>query len=368
LWFATFHVHAIQSLGFSDYQISMIFSLNSIPGLLVVFSPKFIGRIAPKMVVVYISVMVAIALIVVSQTQQWLYITLGMLAISTGRILIYTMASALSTERARNRIYAQKLLARLRSFGPLALITSSLIVIIVLPYTSYPWLFFCMSCLLAGSAFYAYRFAKWSLPGERATSIHISKALWSYYLMNFLSGSRSILFRAFVITLLVREFDFDKSNTALLFAAGSVAGFVGYRLIAMLSTTLSPRLILGGAYTLVGLLFIGFALIKIPAVLVFLYLVDSLIFGVSIVTDSTLKVLVKPSELLGQISTGLSIFHIAGIILPLVAGLILAVTDNLTLIFLFAAALAWIAAITSQIHCAIVEKFEKKIATVGRVQ
>lgn len=324
----------------------------------------------PSTVVVGISVMVAIALIIVSQIQQWLLVTLGMLAISTGRILIYTMASALSTERACNRIDAQKLLARLRSFGPLALISSSLIVIIILPYTSYSGLFFWMSCLLLLSAFYTYRFSKWSLSGERTTNIHISKALWSYYLMNFLSGSRSILFRAFVITLLVREFDFDKSNTALLFAAGSVAGFLGYRLIAMLSARLSPRLILGSAYTLVGLLFVGFALIKIPEVLFCLYLVDSLIFGVSIVTDSTLKVLVKPSELLGQISTGLSIFHIAGIVLPLVAGLILAVTDNLTLVFLFAAVLAWIAAIVSQFHCTIVENLEIKeaFASMDRVQ
>jgi hypothetical protein len=42
----------------------------------------------------------------------------------------------------------------------------------------------------------------------------------------------------------------------------------------------------------------------------------------------------------------------------------------LTLIFLFAAALAWIAAITSQIHCAIVENLEnnKNIGAVDSVQ
>tara|TARA_R110002167_G_C12694386_1_gene652749 strand:+ start:3334 stop:4296 length:963 start_codon:yes stop_codon:yes gene_type:complete len=308
--------------------------------------------------------MVALALIVVSQAQQWIFITLGMLTLSTGQFLIYTIVCTLSTQNASNRANAQQKLARIRSFGPIAMLSSSLIVILILPYTRYLLLFISTACLILLAAFYTYRFTTWHRPKEHVTNIHFTKHLWSYYLMNFLSGSRSILFRAFVITLLVREFEFNMSNTSGLALASSIAGFIGYRLIASLSTRLSPRLILGSSYTLVGFLFIGFSLIKIPEVLIILYIIDSMIFGVSVVTDSTLKVLLKPSELAGQLSTGQAIFHAAGIILPLISGLIITLTDNLTVVFLFAASLAWLAALTSQKHCSIVDKFENSGTTI----
>jgi len=336
---------------------------------LIIFSPKFLGRYSPKNVVICLIVIAAISLIVVSQVNQWFLITLAMLMITSAQIVIYAIACAISCEQARDQVNAQNRLARLRSFGPLAVLSASSIIIIVRPDSassmfpglSYPALFFCVACLLLASAFYIYKYSNWHKPTERVTNVHISKILWSYYLMNFLSGSRSILFRAFVITLFVREFHFDMSKTAGLVLASSIAGFIGYRLLSVLSTRLSPRLILGGIYTVVGFLFIGFALIKVPELLVVLFLLDSLLFGVSVVTDSTLKVLVNSSELPGQLSTGVAIFHAAGILLPLTAGLILALTDSLTVIFFFAAILAWIAAIISQVHCAIVARVANSV-------
>lgn len=336
---------------------------------MIVFSPKFFGRYSPKTIVICLNILVAISLIVVSQVNQWVLITLAMLVISSAQILIYAIVCAISCEQARDRGGAQHRLARLRSFGPLAILCASLTIIVTrpdsansaLPGLSYPVLFFCVACLMLLSAFYTYKFSDWHRPQEHVTNVHLKKNLWSYYLMNFLSGSRSILFRAFVITLFVREFDFDMSKTAGLVLASSIAGFIGYRLLSLLSTRLSPRLILGGAYTLVGFLFIGFGLIKVPELLVVLFLLDSVVFGVSVVTDSTLKVLVNSSELPGQVSTGVAIFHAAGILLPLTAGLILAVTDNLTVIFFFAAILSWTAAIVSQVHCAIVARTDSAV-------
>ncbi len=360
LWFSTFHAHAINNLGLSNIQISILFSLTSIPALLIIFSPKFLGRSSPRIVVACLGIMLSVSLTVVSQVQQWLLVALGMLVISTSQILIYTIACALSVEHASGRAHAQKRLARLRSYGPIAVLSASSIVIFVLPLTRYELLFSAVACLLLGSAFYTYKFSNWRPPKERITDIHLSKNLWSYYLMNFLSGSRSVLFKAFVITLLVREFDFDMSGTAWLAMSGSLAGLVGYRMFAMVSSVLSPRVILGAVYTIVGFLFIGFALVKIPEVLVILFIVDSLIFGVSVVTDSTLKVLVKPAELPGQLSTGMAIFHTAGIAVPLLAGAILSSTDNLTIVFFFATGLAWTAAFVSQIHCSIAENFASR--------
>ncbi len=334
----------------------MIYSLISIPGLLALLTPKITGRYSSRKIASYLCVLVAISIILVSHVQQWLVVAVAMTAIATGQILIYTIACTLSTETARDRAGAQQNLARLRSYGPLATLSASTLIIVILPFTTYSFLFIGQACLLLGVAVYTYQYSKWYPTKKRTTKIRINRSLWSYYLMNFLSGSRSALFKAFVISLLVREFHFDMSGTAWLAIAGGVASFLGYRLIAALSLRLSPRVILGFVYTLIGFLFIGFALIKTPAVLVVLFIIDSLIFGVSTVTDGTLKSLTKSKDLAGQLGNGLVMFHVAGIVLPAIGGLLAASSGDLTIVFLFAAALAWISAIVSQIHCAIADK------------
>lgn len=353
---ATFHVQAIENLGFSNTQISIIYSLISLPGLLAILVPKIVGRFSSKKTTSCLCILVAISIILVSHAQQWLVIALAMIAIATGQILIYTIACTLSTETADNSAAAQRNLARLRSYGPLATLSASILIIVLLPFTSYKLLFISQACLLVAVAVYTFKYSKWYPTKIRTTKIRIDPSLWSYYLMNFLSGSRSALFKAFVISLLVREYDFNMSGTAWLAIASGIASFLGYRLIAELSLRLRPRVILGFVYTLVGFLFIGFALIKSPFILVVLFIVDSLIFGVSTVTDGTLKSLTKSKELAGQLGNGLVMFHTAGIILPAIGGLLAATSDDLTTVFLFAAALAWVAAIVSQIHCAIADK------------
>lgn len=281
---------------------------------------------------------------------------MAMVAMASGQILIYTIACTLSIESTNNRVAAQQSLARLRSYGPFATLSASALVIVILPYTNYKYLFIGLACLLLAVAIYTYRYSKWYPTNRRSPRIRINPSLWSYYLMNFLSGSRSALFKAFVITLLVREFHFDMSSTAWLAIANGVASFLGYRLIAALSLRLNPRVILGSIYTLVGFLFVGFALIKIAWILVVLFIIDSLVFGVSTVTDGTLKSMTRPRELSGQLGNGIAVFHIAGIILPAIGGAIAAASDNLTTVFLFAAMLAWTAAIMSQIHCGIADR------------
>ena len=356
LWISIFHVQAIENFGFSNAQISTIYSLISIPGLLAIFAPKIIGRFSSRKTTSYLCILIAISILVVSYTQQWLFIAMAMVAMATAQILIYTIACTLSTESASSQAAAQQSLARLRSYGPFATLSASALIIVILPYTDYKYLFTAQACLLLAVAFYTYRYSKWYPTSRRSTRIRINPSLWSYYLMNFLSGSRSALFKAFVITLLVREFHFDMSGTAWLSIASGVASFLGYRLIATLSLRLSPRIILGSIYTLVGFLFVGFALIKIPWILVALFIIDSLIFGVSTVTDGTLKSMARPRELSGQLGNGIAVFHVAGIILPAIGGALAAASDNLTTVFLFAAVLAWTAAIMSQVHCRIADR------------
>ena len=53
-----------------------------------------------------------------------------------------------------------------------------------------------------------------------------------------------------------------------------------------------------------------------------LYCFDSLLFGVSVITDSQLRKISSPQNYVGDIATGLTLFYIAGTILPLTAGYI----------------------------------------------
>jgi hypothetical protein len=82
-------------------------------------------------------------------------------------------------------------------------------------------------------------------------------------------------------------------------------------------------------------------------ILAMLYCFDSLLFGVSVITDSHLRKISSPKNYVGDVATGLTLFYIAGVVLPLVAGYIWEYRgDNSA--FVFGSLLAIVAAIVSR--------------------
>ncbi len=100
-------------------------------------------------------------------------------------------------------------------------------------------------------------------------------------------------------------------------------------------------------YMVVALIFEGFGAFEQEILLSALYCFDSLLFGVSVVTDSHLKKISRPQNFVGDVAVGLTLFHLAGVLLPLAGGVIWEyLGENVT--FLFGSFLAGLAVLVSR--------------------
>ena len=73
-----------------------------------------------------------------------------------------------------------------------------------------------------------------------------------------------------------------------------------------------------------ALLFVGFATIADPKVLAALFLLDSLLFSTSVVTDAHLRRQSQSEFVLSDLGTGITLFHAAGFVAPLLGGVAVA--------------------------------------------
>ena len=111
-------------------------------------------------------------------------------------------------------------------------------------------------------------------------------------------------------------------ETAAVVLIGNLCSLLGYRLIGHFANRYHPPKVLSLIYLGVSLIFLGFCLINSRFVLILFYFFDSLLFGVSVVTDSHLKRVSQAEDTIGNVACGLTLFHLGKTIFPLAGGIL----------------------------------------------
>ena len=210
IWRSTFHNYSVEVFQADAAQIGTVFSLLSVPGLLA-FSIGFIARKAQiYKLLIFACTMLGAGLVWISLVPSWHAMWPGILAISFGFTFFYPVINTLCLLDSAPEAAAVRI-GRLKSYGPLASIGSTLLVILCLQKLAFgfrPFLALTgalvMLCGLAAAM--GMRPKQYTLIQSR---FRVAPALWPYYALNFLSGCRSALFKAFVLFLLVNEYGFQ---------------------------------------------------------------------------------------------------------------------------------------------------------------
>lgn len=172
--------------------------------------------------------------------------------------------------------------------------------------------------------------ASWKVRSSQSRQVYdghrFSSTLWPYYTLNFLAGMRSGVFKASVIHLLIYNYHLQIHGTAMLVLAGLIFSFIGYRLISHSVEWIGHRNTLTSIYLIVAINFFCLFLISsattLPDLVVLLllgtlFLIDSLVFGASVVTDSYLRDAGENNDYLGNIAMGMSLFSLSAFIITL---------------------------------------------------
>ena len=390
IWRTTFNNYAVESLHLNGQQVATLFSIAAVPGVLAFSVGLLSSRLRLYLLVALTSTLLGGGLIWTGQATGWGTLALGVFGLATGFTFFYPIANSvgiLASEAGTTAL----MLGRLKSFGPLAGLGAALVLLlfvapgtlgtlwdslagagtgnflnnVITAFTSSPRLQSDAPTLRALFSVVGAMIIVVGLLGaltiHRArrvdirSKLRLQPALWPYYLLNFLAGCRSGLFQAFVLFVLIDRYGLRIHGTALLVLCGHLFSFAGYRLIGRLTRVWSARYVLMGLYTVVAFNFLGFALLIGPRVevdqttllpLMALFLIDSLVFGASVITDASLRRPQRTPSLVGDLATGTTIYYLGVAAMP-VAGSALVARFDYCGVFAAGTALAMIAIVVS---------------------
>ena len=316
-----FNNFAVETIGIQASQVGLIQSLREIPGLLG-FWLAFLALVLVEVEVLSIStIILGIGLIAMGMAQTWTQMIFGVMVTSIGFHAFYPNSSAVSL-MITSEDETPRLLGNLRMLGAATAIVATAVILLLLGRIGYSNLFF-----VAGGLTILGGILSWSRGARKGQvmkrrRIILRRRYWLYYLLTFLMGSRRHIFTTFAVFLLVKEFNMAAQQTALLFLVNSILGLLFYRRVGVLVARVGERPVLAVDFTLLIVIFIGYATIRYLPILVVLFVADNFLFGLEFALESYFKkIVVTPEEITSNMSLAQTINHLAAVVVPLAGGI-----------------------------------------------
>jgi len=131
------------------------------------------------------------------------------------------------------------------------------------------------------------------------------------------------MFLTFAPFALVRVYDLDVTVIALLMLASQALSFVSSPYLGKLVDRVGPRTTLTLSYILMIGDFLGYALIRSVPVLLFLYVLNSVLMIASSISRTTyINQIASSPDLTPSLAMGQTMDHVAAVILPLTGGIL----------------------------------------------
>ena len=143
-----------------------------------------------------------------------------------------------------------------------------------------------------------------------------------YYILMFLQGCRRQIFMTFAIFALVREYGTSAQSIAALMFINTIANLFLAPTAGKMVDKIGERKSLSISFIGLALIFWGYASFKNQYVLYSLYCLDNLVFLLGIAMTTYLNKIAKPEDLRATLSMGVTMDHIAAVIMPIVGGLL----------------------------------------------
>ena len=297
-----FYDHALGDLEADPGQIAAVFSWLALPGVLAFAVGFLLKHFSFRSMIGFSTALVGAGLVWSGLAPSLTAMSPGLLALGLGPILFYPVINGLKLLESPKPEAATGL-GRLRSFGPLASLLAAGLVILVLAGVGFRVAMLMLGVAIIAIGIFATReLSADQLAGGRS-ELQPRLELLPYYGLHFFAGIRSGVFRAFVIVFLIREHGIEISTTATLVLSASLASLFGYRLIGYLGDRIGKITALTWLFSIIALNYLGFILFRESAVMLsILFIIDSFLFGTSVITDSSLRASANDCDVAGHIA------------------------------------------------------------------
>ncbi|WP_136795880.1 MULTISPECIES: MFS transporter [Desulfosediminicola] len=359
VWRALFDNFSVHILALDGQHIGIIQSVREIPGflsLLVVYALLIIKEHRLSAVSVLIC---GIGISCTGLFPSFTGIIFTTLIMSFGFHYFETTNQSLTLQHF-DKHHAPLVFGSLRSVAAGSCVAASVLIFLLSNFLNFNQLYM----LFGGIIVLVSLWALGQNPIDRATvpqhkHMVVKKRYWLYYCLTFMSGARRQIFVAFAVFLMVKKFDYNVQEIALLFLLNNVVNYFLSPLIGKGINRFGERSVLSLEYGALILVFIGYAMVESKLIAAFLYIADHIFFNFSIAIRTFFQKIAEPEDIAPSMAVGFTINHIAAVILPVIGGLLWLV--DYRVVFLSAAIFSLVSLLLVQLISGQLKKHAAKI-------
>ena len=311
-------------------QFGYITAIREIPGFLIIFLTALFYRLSlPRLTTLALTTL-AIGYALFSIATDFATVTpwviLSSMGYHTWLQTQHALAMSVTTENKSGAI-----LGHVTALGNLGGLLAMIIMAVgfylnLMTFTSAFWLTG-LASLAAGIMIFSFPSLRNGVPHEVTTKrepIVIHKDYRFYYMLNLLDGGRQQIFFSFGLWVLAHKFNLDVTRLTMILIGVSLVNTLIGRRVGKLIDRFGERPMLAAANVLYVVALTGYAFSDNIWVLVACYTVYSVIFPISWVGANTyLRKIASHHDIAPSIAMGLTMQHVAAVIVPLATGYIL---------------------------------------------
>ena len=311
-------------------QFGYITAIREIPGFLIIFLTALFYRLSlPRLTTLALTTL-AIGYALFSIATDFATVTpwviLSSMGYHTWLQTQHALAMSVTTENKSGAI-----LGHVTALGNLGGLVAMVIMALgfylnLMTFASAFWLTG-LASLAAGIMIFSFPSLRNGVPHEVTTKrepIVIHKDYRFYYMLNLLDGGRQQIFFSFGLWVLAHKFNLDVTRLTMILIGVSLVNTLIGRRVGKLIDRFGERPMLAAANVLYVVALTGYAFSDNIWVLVACYTVYSVIFPISWVGANTyLRKIASHQDIAPSIAMGLTMQHVAAVIVPLATGYIL---------------------------------------------
>lgn len=315
---ATFFNFITEFIKIQPKQLGWLEATRELPGFLCFIVAAMTMRISEPLLGAISFLMMAVGLTSMSTVHTVPMLMLWSFAWSVGMHTWMPLQSSI-TMRLAGQFEKGKRLGQTTGCWSLGTVLGMAAVLIVGLRLSYQGWF------MLGGGFYTV--AAYAMSRVRRDVGHMDKPrlVWKrkyrlYYALTFLEGCRKQVFFTFALYALTKVYHTQLRIIALLMLINGLVNMFGAPVVGRLIDRIGERRILLTSYSALILVFIGYAEIGRVHVLYVLYCLDNLFYLSTVCLTTYLQKIAEPEDLMPTLSMGVTMNHIAAVLVPLMGG------------------------------------------------
>lgn len=315
----------MQQLGLSNSQVLMQSGIREIPGLILMFLAALIMHLPLKWRAVASVLVMGVGYALYATIHSWTALVVVSLIASLGFHLWMPLNSALGLGLV-NKENSGKVLGTMTAVGALASMAGIGSILIFSSVFSLRIFAGIAGGLIILAAIVLSRLPKKIGETKKAQPrLLFKRRYWLYYVLLLFEGSRTQVFSAFNIMVLVYNYGLTAFQISILLLVSGMVNFIFAQPMGRLLDKAGERITLTVGYIALSLCFVGYALIDnvwfLGVIVIFINLLVTLSMGLSTYVNR----IAPAEELTPTLSTGISVNHISSVGMSFVAGALLTV-------------------------------------------